>query len=74
MMIRPSKRKRRTFETLNGKVSREENTKVVVEMFKQSVAEIETSKLFENVVGNARYTAVASRELGLWFTIDPEES
>jgi hypothetical protein len=61
-------------EALNAKVPRAENTQVVVEMFKQSLAEIETGKTFENVVGNARYTAVASRELGLWFTIDPEES
>lgn len=56
-------------QALNPNVPEEENKNIVMEMFKQSVAALETEKTFNRVVGNLQYTAVASRYTGVSFSI-----
>lgn len=61
-------------QALNPNIPKEKNSKVVLDMFQKSLAEIETGKSFKNTVGNLRYTASASRHAGLLFSVVNDES
>ncbi len=61
-------------QALNPNVPKEKNSKVVLDMFQKSLAEIETGKSFKNIVGNLRYTASANRYTGLLFSVVNDES
>lgn len=55
----------------NPTVAKEENSKVVMAMLKQALANVEDGKAVERTVGKLNYTASASKLTGLMFVLSP---
>lgn len=58
-------------QALNPQVDKGENSKVVMDMAKEAVANIDTGKPIERAIGKLQYTASASKVTGLMFAISP---
>ncbi len=70
-MLRPVVMILTASQALNPLVDKGENSKVVMEMAKQALANSDTGKPIERTVGQLQYTASASKLTGLMFAISP---
>lgn len=70
-MLRPVVMILTASQALNPQVDKGENSKVVMDMTKQALANIDTGKPIERTVGQLQYTASASQLTGLMFAISP---
>lgn len=70
-MLRPVVMILSASQALNPLVDKGENSKVVMDMAKQALANIDTGKPIERTVGQLQYTASASQLTGLMFAISP---
>lgn len=70
-MLRPVVMILSASQALNPLVDKGENSKVVMDMTKQALANIDTGKPIERTVGQLQYTASASQLTGLMFAISP---
>ena len=70
-MLRPVVMILSASQALNPLVDKGENSKVVMDMAKQALANIDTGKPIERTMGQLQYTASASQLTGLMFAISP---
>lgn len=70
-MLRPVVMILTASQALNPQVDKGENSKIVMDMAKQALANIDTGKPIERTVGQLQYTASASQLTGLMFAISP---